>query len=246
VNGKVPIVAGGTFGGTIGEQAEFVKKMSATGVDAVVMITGILAAQQESDDVLNQRVLELIQRTDEIKLGLYECPVPYKRLLSPPQLKVFVSTGRFTYLKDTCLAIDQVKAKLKAANGCDSFGLYDAYMVHAVDSLRSGSAGLSCIQGNYFPELIVWLCENYDNENLSEEVIKVQQAFIDHMSVMHEVYPYIAKYFLQRRGLPISTYTRREAGEFNASVKEQIDKLYEFFGQLQKELNIPLAGYSIG
>ncbi len=35
------------------------------------------------------------------------------------------------------------------------FGLYDAYMVHAIESLKAGSAGLSCIQGNFFPELIL-------------------------------------------------------------------------------------------
>jgi len=38
-------------------------------------------------------------------VGFYECPVPYKRVLTPTQLKGFVETGRVIYHKDTCLDI---------------------------------------------------------------------------------------------------------------------------------------------
>ena len=198
-NGTVPVVATGTFGGPIAEQAEFVKKVADTGVQAVIGITGLLANEDESDEVFNGRVEELMQLTGNIPLGFYECPVPYKRLISPGQLEKFVSTGRVTYHKDTCLDIEQIKAKLKATEGNAGFGLYDAYMAHAVESLKAGSAGLSCIQGNYFPELIVWLCNNYNNASLAAEVDRVQQFFITHMDVMHNVYPKVAKYYLQKR-----------------------------------------------
>jgi len=57
-----------------------------------------------------------------------------------------------------------------------NFGLYDAYMKHAVESLKAGSAGLSCIQGNYFPKLRVWLCDNLDNTSMLIRLI-VFRAF---------------------------------------------------------------------
>ncbi|QEK51359.1 dihydrodipicolinate synthase family protein [Pedobacter aquae] len=236
--GAVPVVATGTFGGPIQKQADFVKKIYATGVDAVIGITGLIASEQESDNVFNDRVADLLAQTDDIPLGFYECPVPYKRLISPQQLGDLVKTGRVTYHKDTCLDITQIKAKLAATQGAD-FGLYDAYMAHAVASLKAGSAGLSCIQGNFFPELIVWLCKNYNNEALQQEVAQVQAFFIKQMDVMHNVYPTISKYYLQKRGLDISTFTRRQnIGVFNEQVKANIYQLAVDYDALVSELEI--------
>ena len=48
VAGRVPVVATGTFGGPIAEQAEFVKRIYATGVEAVIIISGLIADENES------------------------------------------------------------------------------------------------------------------------------------------------------------------------------------------------------
>src|SRR5690606_20220606 len=159
--GAVPVVATTTFGGEVNEQADFVKRMYDTGIEAAIIITNMLAGELEADDVFDERVHLLLEHTPGIPFGFYECPEPYKRVLSATQLKQFVATGRVVYHKDTCLDIELVKAKLEVTRDTPSFGLYDAYMVHAVESLKTGSAGLSCIQGNYYPELVVWLCQNY-------------------------------------------------------------------------------------
>ena len=240
VNGAVPVVATGTFGGPIDQQADFVKKVHETGAEAVILITGLLAGETESDAVFNERVFQLLDRTASIPVGFYECPVPYKRLISPGQLQLFVETGRVIYHKDTSLDLAQIKEKLRLASR-PGFGLYDAYMVHAVDSLKAGSAGLSCIQGNYFPELIVWLCNNYNNAFQQEEVMKVQQFLIDHMDVMHDVYPTVSKYFLQRRGLGLSTYTRRSVGTLTPEIARQVDTLFDAYTRLQEELALKVA-----
>ncbi|WP_448698357.1 dihydrodipicolinate synthase family protein [Mucilaginibacter sp. AW1-3] len=239
-NGTIPVVATGTFAGTIDQQADFVKKVNDTGTDAVIVITGLLAAEEESDDIFNERVFKLFDKTDNIPLGFYECPVPYKRLLSPAQLIDFVKTGRVVYHKDTCLDLDTIREKLKATSYNPQFGLYDAYMAHAVKSLKAGSAGLSCIQGNFFPELIVWLCDNYDNAALKAEVDSVQQFLIDNMDVMHNVYPIIAKYGLNKRGLNISTFTRRKVGDFSSAVKSGIEHLYQDYSSLQNRIGLQL------
>ncbi|MEO0333834.1 MAG: dihydrodipicolinate synthase family protein, partial [Bacteroidota bacterium] len=145
----VPVVTTGTFGSAVEKQADFIDQIYQTGVQAVIMITSSLANEDEPDEVFNERIFELLHRTGKIPLGFYECPVPYKRVLSPQQLKLFIPTGRITYHKDTCLNIEQVRAKVAVGKGY-AFGLYDAYLVHAVESLKAGSAGLSCIQGNFF------------------------------------------------------------------------------------------------
>lgn len=240
--GSVPVVAAGTFGGSLNQQADFIKRMYDTGVHAVIIMTSIVADEHEADSVLDDRIFQLLELTDDIKLGLYECPVPYKRVISAKQLKQFVTTNRIVYLKDTCLDIEQVKAKLAAVQGYN-FGLYDAFAEHAVESLKEGSAGLSCIQGNFFPELIVWLCNNYNNVALQSEMQKVQKLLTDNMEVVHHIYPVVAKYFLQKRGLDISIFTRRRVGDFTNEVRTKIDKLYENFARIQSELNIEIAMY---
>jgi len=237
VNGAVPVVATGTFGGPISEQADFVKEVSDAGVEAVIAITSLLAEENETDGVFNERVFDLLDQTDKIPLGFYECPVPYKRVLKPQQLADFVSTGRVIYHKDTCLDLNQIKEKLKLTEG-KTFGLYDAYIVHAVESLKAGASGLSCIQGNYFPELIVWLCDHYNDEAFKDEVQVVQQFLIDNMDVMHNVYPVVSKYFLQKRGLNISTFTRRNVGSFTPSVVKEVETLFDDYTLLRNNLNI--------
>lgn len=240
VNGAVPVVATGTFGGPVAQQADFVKKVHDTGTSAVIVITSLLADADESDAVFNYQLFKLLDQTANIPLGFYECPVPYKRLLSPRQLADFVATGRVIYHKDTCLNIDEVQQKLEAGKINPGFGLYDAYMGHAVASLKTGSAGLSCIQGNFFPELIVWLCNNYADESLQYEVDAVQQFLIENMDVMHNVYPVVAKYCLTKRGLKISTKTRRDVGYFSPAIRIQIEDLYSSYTHLQNEVGIKI------
>jgi 4-hydroxy-tetrahydrodipicolinate synthase len=237
VAGRVPVVATGTFGGPVSEQAEFVKRIYQTGVQAVIIISGLLADENESDAVFLERATALIALTDDIPLGFYECPVPYKRLINSEVLAELLKSGRVVYHKDTCLDSKEVALRLKAAEGYE-FGLYDAYMVNAVSSLSAGAAGLSCIQGNIYPELVVWICRHYNDPDRSEDVIKVQQFFNDSMDLVHSAYPIIAKYALQKRGFPISLYTRREVGDLTEELKGQMDELLYQIEQLQEEIGI--------
>ncbi|OYX82859.1 MAG: dihydrodipicolinate synthase family protein [Flavobacteriales bacterium 32-34-25] len=236
VAGQVPIVATGTFEGTIQQQADFTNKIYGTGIDAVILISGLLAKENDSDAVFVDNVHQLLNLTPGVPTGFYECPVPYKRVLTASQLEDFVNTGRVVYHKDTSLDINQIKAKLSVVKNPD-FGLYDAYMVHAIESLKAGSAGLSCIQGNFFPELIVWICDNYNDASKADELAAVQQFLESNMGVMHDVYPIVAKYALQKRGLSISNFTRREVGNFTPIVKNAVDQLQNEYDILQNELS---------
>ncbi len=238
VDGRVPIVATGSFGDTIAEQAENVKKIYETGVSAIILITGLLAKEEDSEEVFRSNVLRLLDLTGNIPVGFYECPVPYKRIISPELLGELVSTGRVKYHKDTCLDIVSVRQKIAATEAEPTFGLYDAYMVHAVESLKAGSAGLSCIQGNYFPELVVWLCDNYANQGKQAYVAKVQEFFTNNMDVMHDTYPASAKYILEQRGLDIGLACRNGSVLPNEDTKKQLDLLRQDFVNLSNEINL--------
>lgn len=240
VDGRVPVVATGSFGETMEEQAENVKKIYSTGVAAVILISGLLAKETDSEEVFKENVYQLLRLTDEIPVGFYECPVPYKRILSPELLGELVSTGRVTYHKDTCLDIKAVRQKIAATTQESAFGLYDAYMVHATDSLAAGSAGLSCIQGNYFPELVVWLCDHYADSAKQTAIDKVQGFFTRHMDVMHDTYPASAKYTLQKRGIPIGLTCRNGSVLPNEQTEIALAELLRDFESLADEIGLTL------
>ncbi|UFH52239.1 dihydrodipicolinate synthase family protein [Spirosoma sp. KNUC1025] len=237
VGGRVPVVATGTFGGPMFHQADFIKRIYDTGIQAVIATTCQLALPEDSDAIFLDHLHQLMNLTGTIPLGLYECPVPYKRLISSQLLANILPTGRIIYHKDTSLDADEVAKRLAVAEGYQ-FGLYDAYMVNAVSSLKAGAAGLSCIQGNYVPELIVWLCDNFDQAGRQDAVKRVQQWLVDSMDLLHTAYPIAAKYALQKRGLPISLYTRRAVDPLTPAIQQQLDALLESADQLQDEIGI--------
>jgi len=220
VAGRVPVVATGTFGGNIQEIAAFSKKVYALGVDAVIILNNQFVNETESDEIFLARMHAWLDLTPGIPFGIYECPVPYKRLVSIPVLENLLATGRLCYHKDTSLNIQEVAAKINAG-GTQVFGVYDAYIEHAVASLEAGSKGLSCIQGNYFPELIVELCRNPSKSQA------IQDFMSENMQLMHDTYPTSAKYVLQQMGFPIDLATRRNVGTLQVEQKEALDRLIE-------------------
>ena len=238
VNRRAPVVSTGTYPGSIREQSGFIRKIYATGVECVIVITSQLVKENEPDEVLGSNMQELFALTDDIPLGFYECPVPYKRVLNPGLLGKWVQNGRIKYHKDTCLDIEQVSEKIRVTQNYPGFGLYDAYMVNALKSLRAGAEGLSCIQGNYFPELVVWLCDHYDEEN--PEVEKVQQFFTQNMDLMHQTYPASAKYILKKRGLSFTEYCRNGSHVNSPEVYQKLDNLWQQFKELAAEIGLEL------
>lgn len=85
--------------------ATFVKKIYDTGVKAVIVVTGLVAATEENNQIFDDKIFELFNLIDSIPLGFYECPEPYKRILTAEQLGKFVATGKIIYHKDTIMLI---------------------------------------------------------------------------------------------------------------------------------------------
>src|SRR3546814_9004195 len=113
VDKAVPVVATGAFGGPVEEQADSIKKMYDTGIQAAIVITGLIAGEEEQDEVFDERIFRLLDLTETVPLGFYECHEHYKRVLSAENLSRFVGRGRVIYPKDTCLDIGLVKEKQK-------------------------------------------------------------------------------------------------------------------------------------
>ena len=231
VNGRVPIVATGSFGLTIEDKAEFAQKIYATGIDAVILITGHFANVDDSDEILLRNFNKMLALTPGVPMGMYECPAPYKRILSANVFKTLLETGRFVYHKDTSIEKEQVKAKLDIlkASGDTAMEFYDAHSPNASFSLRQGAKGMSSISGNFYPEILVWMVNNATNPAMREQVDWLQEELIKVDPLIHQAYPMSAKYFLGKRGLPVRTISRAHALELTPQQKQTLNEIYDTF-----------------
>jgi len=230
VNGRVPIVATGSFGLTIADKAEFTKKIHDTGIDAVILITGHYANVDDSDDILLRNFDRMFSLTGDIPMGLYECPAPYKRIITPAVFKTLLNAHRLVYHKDTSIERDKVKVKLDIVKEMDSeLEFYDAHSPNAMYSLQAGAKGMSSISGNFYPEILVWMCNNATNPDMQEEVQWLQSEISRVDPLIHQAYPMSAKYFLQKRGLPVRTISRAHALELTPQQKQTLDEVHQSF-----------------
>ncbi|MCH5720204.1 dihydrodipicolinate synthase family protein [Niabella hibiscisoli] len=199
VNGRVPIVATGSFGLTIEDKADFTKRIYDTGVDAVILITGHYAKVEDSNDVLLQNFEKMFSLTGDIPLGMYECPAPYKRIIEADVFRKLLQADRLIYHKDTSITHENVKAKLDILEELpNKLEFYDAHTPNAMYSMQHGAVGMSSISGNFYPELLVWMVENANNPDKQADVQWLQQELTAVDPMIHIAYPMSAKYFLQK------------------------------------------------
>jgi len=203
-DGRVPVVATATFGGPIEAQAAMVRRMADTGVGAVIVLPNQLCAEDENEDTLRERLLQLITATEPIPLGLYECPLPYHRVLSPDFVTWVVSTARFRYIKDTSRDPALFGPKIAAVRE-SGLALFNAAPASALASLRLGAAGLSPVAANLYPDLFAWLCEHAKDRRA--DWLQVRLAMME--AGVRPKYPQSAKRFLADRcGVRIGHYSR--------------------------------------
>ncbi|HVV06232.1 MAG TPA: dihydrodipicolinate synthase family protein [Puia sp.] len=229
VQGRVPIVATGSFGLTIEDKAEFAHRIYDTGIDAVILITGHFANVEDKDEVLLRNFEKMFRLTGDIPMGLYECPAPYKRIIGPDVFKTLLDTGRLVYHKDTSIDLEKVKAKLDVLKGNTKLEFYDAHTPNAMYSLQMGARGMSSISGNFYPEILVWMCDHATDPLRQEDVRWLQGELSRVDPLIHVAYPQSAKYFLQKRGLPVRTISRAHALELTVEQKRTLDDIYESF-----------------
>lgn len=205
----VPVVASGHISYALSDQEEELRRIADTGVDAVILITNRLAGQQDGPDIWRRNLERLLQVLDPaMPLGFYECPMPYKRLISDGELAFAASTGRFRFMKDTCCDIEIIRRRLQILRG-SSMGLYNANTATLLASLQAGAAGYSGIMANFHPELYAWLLKNY--EQAPEKAQTVQALLTACAHIEKQLYPVNAKYHLSAlKGLPMTTVSRAQ------------------------------------
>ena len=202
---RVPVIAAGAFADSLSQQVDRVKRIADTGVAAVVLTVNQLAEEGEADTVWQRHAQSMLDACGEISLGLYECPHPYHRKLSPELLGWAAQSGGFRFLKDTCCRRDLIAAKLDVTRGT-GLRWFNAHCPTLLYSLQLGGHGYSGIAANFYPELFVRLCESFRTE--PEVAVGLQRFLTLADGTIRHRYPASAKRYLASLGLPIGATCR--------------------------------------
>ena len=239
--GRVPVVATGTFGGPARDQAAFVRKMADVGVEAVVCLVNQFAAKDESDDRWKSNMETLLKETGDLRLGLYECPKPYHRLMSADLLAWAASTGRFVFMKETSSRLERIKEKIAATRG-SPLRFLNANTRTLLASLRAGADGFCGTAANFYPDLMAWLCRHFDDQ---PELAERLQRFLTIAQPLLKVnYPASAKLYLTMNGLKIGGACRVRESQFSEEETAGLTALCEEAEQWRALLRLPAGAAS--
>lgn len=200
------IVVSGHKSENFSEQVKELTAMSETGADAVVLITNRMDIMNKSEEQWIADLKRLLaELPDNVPYGLYECPKPYKRLISENMLRACIDTGRFVFMKDTCCDAQEIKRRCQVLAG-SGIALLNANAQTLLQTLRYGCAGYCGVMANFHPELYQWIYQHQGESPLTEKV----QAFIG-LAAFTEclAYPATAKYYLKKyENIDIIPYSR--------------------------------------
>lgn len=235
--GRVPVIASGHVSDSIEKQAKELNAVAETGVDAVILLSNRLAAEEESDEIWLDRLKKLLDLLPEdLPLGFYECPYPYKRVIAPELLEWCAKTGRFYFIKDTSCDIHNMEEKLKKIRGTQ-LKLFNANSGTLLESLKLGGNGFSGVMANFHADLYTWLCNNYEKE---PEKARILGDFLTVASMIErQVYPVNAKYFQKDIGNFKSIHTRtKPAALLNETAQHDVDQLTRFTEFVREKLGL--------
>lgn len=229
----IGVIASGHVAEKVEDQIEEAKAIIDTGIASYVFISNQFAKPEESDDAVRANIEKMIEAVPGESFGIYECPYPYKRLLTPENLKWCADTGRFTFLKDTCCDLDQIQAKVNAVKGTN-LKIFNANSATILESLRMGCAGFSGVMANFHSDLYAWLCENFEKEPEKAEQVA---AFLGLASVIEcQCYPVNAKYHMNLEGVKMNLFSRnRDMAELTGSRKLEVEALWKMYHFMKKE-----------
>lgn len=232
---RVPVIASGHVSDSLEDQIQEINAIAATGVDAVILISNRLAKEDESDQVWIKNLETLLEGIDKnIALGFYECPYPYKRVLTETTVKYCAENERFLFLKDTSCDIENIKMKLETVKG-SNLKIYNANTTTLLESLKLGCIGYSGVMANTQPQLYAWLCDNVYDERAS-----IMSDYLTVCSLIErQLYPVNAKVFLKEEGIFSSIETRvKDHNEFTETFKCEVNAVSVITKELVERFNI--------
>ena len=188
------IVASGHVSEDFDKQVEELCAIAAEGPDAVILVTNRMDIENTCDDKWIEDTDRLISRLPaDMPLGIYECPLPYKRLLSDRMIKWCADNGRFYFLKDTCCDAPTLKKRAAICEG-SNLKIFNANTQTLLESMRDGAYGFCGVFANVQPRLYSKMLED-----LYAKDAELLQGYLSTAElVVKYTYPCCAKYYLDK------------------------------------------------
>ena len=198
VAGRVPVVVSGHVSDDPASQVDELTAAVESGAAAVILVTNHLDPRALGSATLRANVDWLLARLPtDIPLGLYECPAPYRRLLTDEELRHCAQTGRFVLLKDVSCDLPTVKRRV-ALTANTPLAIVNANAAIAYDAMRAGSRGFSGVFTNFHPDLYQFLRTSGEKH---PDFARELNTFLVLAAVSEALgYPAIAKMYHQRIG----------------------------------------------
>ena len=221
---EIGLVVSGHTADAPGEQTSQIQDLVDGRVAAYVLVSNRFAAKHESDDVLIQNMDRFLNAVPDLPLGVYECPYPYKRLLSPKVIDYCVQSGRFVFIKDTSCNVETIRQRLQQTRGT-RIRLLNANSATLLQTLHLGADGYCGIMANFHPQLYTWLWRNYCTQ---PNRAKVLQDFLGVSSLVErQYYPVSAKHFLQLEGLDLGLSSRvPDRGDYTSGMRLETEQFW--------------------
>ena len=204
--GRVPVVVSGHISDDPYSQLEELTVAAETGADGVVLVTNHLDPKNRGSETFRGNLQWLLDRLPkDMPLGLYECPAPYRRLISDDELRFCIDSERFVLLKDVSCDLDTVKRRVAMTAG-SPFAVLNANAAIAYDAMKAGSRGFNGVFTNFHPDLYKWL---YTSGTKHPELADEVATFLV-LAALSEAfgYPVLAKLYHQRIGTFASIRSR--------------------------------------
>ena len=201
------VVSSGHISESLEDQIKELNAIWKSGTDALILITNRLDPHNEGDDVFISNAEKIIAALpSDVKLGLYECPYPYKRLVTPKILDWCLSTGKFYYMKDTSCDAAIMAERCRQLKG-SQFKLLNANCQTLLESMRNGSDGYCGIMCNFHPALYTWIGENFVKDPSTAELVQSLIGTFGFTEVGLP-YPLTAKYHMNLCNIPTANIAR--------------------------------------
>ncbi|WP_044182140.1 dihydrodipicolinate synthase family protein [Phytobacter massiliensis] len=208
---RVPVIASGHISDGLDDQISELTAMAQTGIDALVLVTNHLDPKNEGTEVFKHHLDAILAALPPtMALGLYECPAPYRRLLSDEELMYCANSGRFRVLKDVSCDLPTVTRRVALVKETP-MAIVNANAAIAWDAMLAGSKGFCGVFTNFHPDLYHWL---YHHGAQHPDVAEPLSLFLSLSAVTETLgYPKNAKIFHQRIGTFSSTHCRVTADD---------------------------------
>ncbi len=223
---RMMIVASGHVSDSFEDQVKELNAIAAEKPDAIILITNRMDIENTSDEKWIADTEELIAELPaDMPLGVYECPRPYKRLLSDKMIKWCADNGRFYFAKDTCCDAAVIARRLEIVKG-SNLKLFNANAQTMLQSAKDGAWGYCGVMANIHPEVY---CRMLKSDLHSKEAAILQSFICLSASVEAWTYPCNAKYYLDRHvGIPMEWNARSNNVEnFDAYQQSIMDQLHD-------------------